>query len=315
MPNSSKLQSHTQNLKFLEKKSKENLLNPFGKIDVLLYYSIIAKIKKLQKFLLKREIASKIWLKNGFFIRRGSVMEPLYIEEFSNVSEEFFKLRSQMDLKKAREKLTKVQEKLWLYFPQGKLIDFFYATNKEGKNKPIGRIFFDIDRGKNATAENARNVTSMLFDLIKKDKEFKNLFKKFKLFVSWTGHSFHLYILLDKKISNSAYQKYFSFSKNDPLKDFTGKWAQKINEKLSIKVTGSHEKIANTVIIDPSQTPSGKLARCPFSLHMKNFNKINGVSVPLNEEQLKSKKIIKELESLTIEKVIKELDKWSKNLP
>ncbi len=289
----------------------KDVIKPFGKTDVLLYYSIIAS--KLNKFLQGKKIATKIWLPTGFFLRRGSQMEPLYIEEFKNVTKNLIKLRAEMPLQKARGKITKQQEKLWLYFPQDKLIDFFYATNNEGIDKPIERIYFDIDRGKNIKAEDAQKVTLELLKIIKKDKEFKKLIK-FKTIILWTGKSFHLYLLLKRKMPSSFYKKYLSYSKNVPLESFTGKWADQINKQTKFKVAGGHEKKPKTITIDPSQTPSGKLARCPFALHMKNPKEINGISVPLNEKMLRDKNLTKKLKTLTPDKVVKNLNNWAKNL-
>ncbi|UZE94024.1 MAG: hypothetical protein IB618_00400 [Candidatus Pacearchaeota archaeon] len=290
----------------------QDILKPFGKTDVLSYYSAIAN--KLKNFLKNKEIASKVWLPFGFFIKRGSKAQPLYIEEFSVVDNKLLELRSKTNLKRARDKITKQQDKIWGYFPQAKLIDFFYATNREGKGKPIDRIFFDIDRGKGTTAQQTQQVIIALIKTIRSDKEFKKLIK-FKTFLMWTGKSFHLYLMLNKAVPQSFYQKYISCKKDKPLESFTGRWAQKISKETKIKVKGGHEKTFNTIIIDPSQTPSGKLARCPFSLHMKSPKEVDGISVPLNEKMLQDKTLVKKLESLTPEKVIKNLNRWARNLP
>ncbi len=287
-------------------------MSDFSKKDVLDYYSIVAK--KLGNFLKNREIATKIWLPTGFFLRRGSKETPLYIDEFKAVNKKMMSLRSKMKLNKARDKVSKQQEKIWKYFPQDKLIDFHYATNKEGRNKPIDRIFIDIDRGKNINAKDAQKVTLTLIRTIKTDKKFKKLIK-FNLFVMWTGKSFHVYLFLKRKVPNRFYGKYIAYSKNNPMANFIGKWAKEIKEKTNLNVHGGHEKSVNTIVIDPSGTPSGKLARCPFSLHMKNAKEIDGVSVPLNEKMLESPGLTTKLESLTPEKVIKKINFWARNLP
>ena len=295
-------------------KKTQNILEPFGRKDVLLYYTTVAK--KLKKFLKNKEIATKIWLPNGFFfLKRGSKDEPLYIQEFSSVTKDLLELRSKFALKKARGKITKQQEKIWTYFPQNKLVDFFYATNNEGKGKAIERIYFDIDRGKGITAEQAQHVILALIRTIKKDKEFKKIIPLQKLFILWTGKSFHLYIMLKKNLPHNFYVKYLSYSKHKRLESFIGRWAEKIAKELKINVKGGHEKTAKTIVLDPSQTPSGKLARCPFALHMKNPKEIDGVSVPLNEKMLKDKNLITKLKSLTPDKVVKDLNNWAKNLP
>jgi len=238
----------------IAKKSK-NIIKPFGHTDVLLYYGIVAE--KLKKYLKDKEIATKIWLPNArmpFFLKRGSKSEPLYIDEFK-VDEKFLEIRKNIHkLNDARAKLTKTQIKIWDYFVPRKLLDFFYATNKEGKGKSLERIYFDIDRG-NISSEESIKVTKEFVDIIKGDNKFWDLIKG-KLFVLWTGSSFHVNIFLNKNVSNAFYEKYISYSKDEPLASFTGRWAKKINEKFKFKVNGGHEKIKKGVNIDPSQTPS-----------------------------------------------------------
>jgi hypothetical protein len=75
------------------------LLEPFASVDVLLLYSIVAP--HLKDFLHNREIATKIHVP-GFrnILKRGTKLEPLYIEEIIEaVDEEFLKLRSTHHLK------------------------------------------------------------------------------------------------------------------------------------------------------------------------------------------------------------------------
>ena len=72
------------------------------------------------------------------------------------------------------------------------------------------------------------------------------------------------------------------------------------------------EKI-NGINIDPSQTPSGKLCRAPFSLHMKNEKEVDGVAIPLEVKELNDKNLIKKLKGYTPENIIKELDKLEKS--
>ena len=87
----------------------KRVLKPEGKLDVLYYYSLVSK--KLLGFLKGKEIATKVWLGNFFFIRRGSKSPPLYIQELGNVSKNLLKLRSKMPLKEARDKGIKKQVK------------------------------------------------------------------------------------------------------------------------------------------------------------------------------------------------------------
>ncbi len=299
----------------LSKKSKD-VIKPFGQIDVLLYYGIVAE--KLKKYLAGKEIAAKIWLgKKGFMpylIKRGSKLTPLYIEEFKEVTPEFLELRQKLkNLKVAIGKINKTQAKIWEYFLPRHLSDLFYATNNEKAKKPIERIFFDIDRG-NVKIEYAQKVAAKLVELIRTDNKFWDLVKG-DLFVMWTGNSFHVYVFLKKEISTSVYDRYIAYSKKEPLLSFTGRWAKKINDSLKIKVIGGHEKQKGMVNIDPSQTPSGKLCRSVFSLHMKDENTIDGVALPLGLDMIKDKSLISKLIRYTPSGVINELDKLSKKLP
>ncbi len=294
---------------------RSEVLKPFGHTDVLLYYAIVAE--KLKGFLKGKELAAKIWLPHSnipFFLKRGSKLKPIYIEDLSCVDEKMLKLRSEVEnLKEARSKLSEKQALVWGYFVPRKLMDFFYATNNESPGKPIERIFFDIDRGRGVESEQAREVARLLVAEIKNDKEFNSRFK-FKIFVMWTGSGFHVYLLLSKQISNADYEKYFAYKKDFPLESFTGRWASAMQKKVKFKVQGGHEKLKDGINIDPSQTPSGKLARAPFSLHMKSATEINGVALPLSEEQLKDKQLIKRLKAYNPKKVIEELDSLSESL-
>jgi hypothetical protein len=298
------------------KKEAKSILKPYGHTDVLLYYSLVSRY--LKNFLKGKELAGKIWLPKGipFFIRRGSNMTPLYAEEMKNVDEKMLKMRADMNLDKAKGKISKVQEKIWSYFVPSKLIDFFYATNSEHPGKPIDRIFIDLDRGNGTSEDDARIVAQELIKAIKSDKELKKVMK-FKIFIMWTGSSFHVYLLMPKKYPHSFYEKYFKYSKDAPLSSFIGKWALKIDKKIGrkVKVSGGHEKIAGAIILDPSQTPSGKLARAPFSLHMKNALETNGVAVPVSEKELSDKNLIKKLKAYTPESVLKNIKQLARNIP
>lgn len=286
--------------------TKRGVLYSSGQLDCLSYYKKI--FSKLKNFLGDREIATKIYLKGNipYIIKRGSKDEPLFINEVK-ISNKFIELRKAEDLEDVREKLSKTEEKIWHYFVPRKITEMHYACNHE-QGKAIDRIFIDIDRGKKYSAEDSRKVALELLELIKKDKELKKLFK-FKTFILWTGKSFHIYLMLNKKFPVSFYNNFFSWNKNG--KTFTEKWAGNISEKTGIKVEAHHEKEANKIILDSSGTPPGKLARCPFSLHVSIKGEIDGVSVPLKENELKRKNIIDELLSLTPNKVVKNLSKYS----
>jgi hypothetical protein len=290
-----------------------NILKPNGYIDVICYYSKIAP--KLKKFLKNKEIATKIYLPYGLptLLKRGSKEEPLYIQEFIHgTNKKFLDMREKYrKLADARNKLTKEQIKIWEYFVPRKLIEFLYATNKEGPGKDLDRIYFDIDR-KDISAINSQEVAKKLLEIIKQDKDFKI---KYKEFVLWTGNSFHVYLFFNKKVNHDFYEKNIHFNKDKPLESFTGRWVEKIKKQIKVNVIAGHEKISKTINIDPSQSPSGKMGRVPFSLYVKDPKNISGIAIPLNYKDLSDKNLINKLKSYTPEKVIAELNKLSKKIP
>ncbi len=292
----------------------KDVIRPFGEMDVLPFYSSVSA--KLKKFLKGKELATKVLLQDPNMpklLHRGSKEEPLYIEEMEEVDDDFLALRK-AHLGEVRDKLTKTQQKIWAYFPPRKLIDFLYATNGEKPGGPIDRVFIDIDRGKGVTSRQAQLVTDVLVNEIIPKEAY--LPTKREPFVMWTGSSFHVYLFLNKPAPNKFYVKNFQYSKNDPEANFTGEWAKIIAKETGLKVVGGHEKQENQINIDPSQTPSGKLARVPLgSLHMKDADTIDGLSVPIGKKMLKKSDLIEKLKSYTPEKVLKELDSLAKLLP
>lgn len=299
-------------------KECRDITKPYGETDVLLYYGLVAP--KLEEYLNKKMLASKVWLPNGKFpnfINRGSKLAPLYIEGMIEaITPEFLELRKGHHLEDVRSKLTKEQIKTWQYFVPRKMCDFFYATNGEGIGLPLDRIFFDIDRGNDISAENAQKVAELLVEIIKNDADFnKQVGYEQKIIPAWTGNSFHIYLHLKKQIPNAFYDRYIQYSKSKPLESFTGRWAAEINKSLDVKVAGGHEKIKNTLNIDPSQSPSGKLCRVLLSsLHMKDAKTIDGLSLPIESKMLKDKRLIEELKAYTPKKVIGELDILAKRI-
>jgi len=282
-----------------------------NEIDVLPYYK---KVAEKLSFLKNRELATKVWIPDNIkLLKRGSKLKPIFIQDLLlNIDSNFLKLRK-FHLDQVRNKLTKKQELIWQYFPPRKLSELVYATNHEKPGKPIKIIYFDIDRT-NVSAEIAQRVALELLNLIKTDQKFNTLVK-YKIMPMWTGKSFHIYLILKKEMPPEFYTKYIQYSKESPLDSFTGVWAKKISEKLKLKVLGGHEKKKNQITIDPSQTPSGKLARAPFSLHLKDAKTIDGIALPLNQEDLTKKNLTKILFSYNADKLIKDLDKFSRNIP
>ncbi|OEC88364.1 MULTISPECIES: hypothetical protein [Methanobacterium] len=305
-------------LSFAEK-NLEELVTPFGQTDVLLLYAIAAG--RLKKYLGDRELAGKIWMPSGrmrYLIKRGSKLEPLFAHELEEaVTLEFLELRSKTEhLSSAKKEITDVQAKVWQYFLPRKLSDFFYATNHEGPGKEIDRIFFDIDRSNGISAEQAQETTQIFVETIKEDQELEELLGNYDLSINWTGNSFHVLFFLDELMPSPFYDEHFQYSKNDPERNFTGKWAKKINEQVEFKVAGGHERQGNSINIDPSQSPSGKLCRVPLgSLHMENPETINGISVPITEKMLYNEDLISKLTLYTPKDIIKNLSEIEKNLP
>jgi DNA primase len=288
---------------------EKEVLKPYSSLDVLYYYSQVSRY--LEKFLAGREIATKTILKNFVFLKRGSNSLPLYIQDLRKVDKKMIKLRASHGLGEVKNQLTDKQILIWRYFVPRKLVNFFYATNTEKPGKPIDRIFIDIDR-QACSPDDARKVCSELIKEIKQDSYFNKLLK-FKIFIMWTGSSFHIYLLLNKKINLDFYNQYLSYGKNKP-DSFITKWAQEITRKTKIQVKPGHEREKLAIILDSSNTPSGKLARAPFSLHIKGYDEADGVSIPLAEKDLENRNIILELKKLTPQKVLKNIKNYAKLL-
>jgi len=229
----------------------------------------------------------------------------------------FLELRKS-HLNEVEERLTPLQKKVWNYFLPRKLSDFFYATNNETAGGFLDRVFFDLDRGKNVTAEKAQEVAREFAEIIGGSSELAQLLGyKPKIFSSWTGSSFHVYVMLKKPVPNSVYSSSFKCEskKKEPL-TLAEKWVEELKKRVDVKVFGGHEKIEDAVVIDPSQTPSGKLARVPLgALHMKSAKEVDGVSVPLELKMLAEKGLVKNLRAYTPKKVLDELKELGKRLP
>jgi hypothetical protein len=295
----------------MEKEAQNiNIIYPYGELDLLYFYSKVSG--KLINFLKDKEIATKILLPKGpFILKRGSNSPKLFIEDFKEVNERMLSFRKH-HLDEVKDKLNEKQKIIWRYFVPRKMINFFYACNTENLSEKIERIFIDIDR-KNLSSDEAQKVCDGLIKIIKNDKEFKEIANWKKITILWTGSSFHVYILLKKKLGIDFYNKYLSYGKGKE-ESFLVKWAGQVSEKTGINVNAGHEKTEGEIILDSSNTPPGKLARAPFSLHFKDAKTIDGICVPVSEEQLGDKVLVKKLRELTPEKVLKNLDEYSKLL-
>lgn len=298
-------------------KRADDPIRPFGEVDVLPYYGTLAPY--LVKYLRDKEIAAKIWLREGYVLRvlkRGSKDQPLFIEEMADaVTPELIELRRTAgELKKVRSEITEKQALTWSYFVPRRLIDFLYATNKEGEGKEIDRVFLDIDRGEGTSARDSLQIAKLLLDEISGDEEMGE-YMKGEPYLSWTGASFHLLFELKRPQPASFYHRYLEVSGVKKLDTSSARWIESIKKNTDIPVVGGHEKVKNAISIDPSQTPSGKLCRVPLgALHMKDASTVDGVSVPLKPDMLEES-IIGELEAYTPAKIVDVLPELAKRLP
>ncbi|MFH1307421.1 MAG: hypothetical protein ABIH72_01045 [archaeon] len=285
----------------------KEVLKPYGSLDVLYFYSKVARAN--EKFLRGKELATKTLLPRGkpFFIKRGTIGRPLYIHNLRHVDKKMLQLRAEHGLEEVKNQLNYIQTHIWYYFIPRKLIHFFYACNHEGIGRAIDRVFIDIDRS-NLSPEDARKVALSLVKNIKKDEKFNKMLG-YKTLILWTGSSFHVYLLLKNKIRFNFYAQYLSYGE-EKKDSFLMKWAKQVTSDTKISVQAGHEKKPNMIIIDSSGTPSGKLARVPFSLHMKSVDEVDGVCVPVSQKELEDKGLVKRLQKLTPELVLKNLKKY-----
>jgi hypothetical protein len=79
-----------------------------------------------------------------------------------------------------------------------------------------------------------------------------------------------------------------------------------------LTVLAGHERRKGALILDSSNTPPGKLARCPFSLHIKDAETIDGIAIPLEMKDLEDKKLISRLQSLLPEKIWENIKTYNK---
>ncbi|EKD25648.1 MAG: hypothetical protein ACD_80C00009G0008 [uncultured bacterium (gcode 4)] len=287
----------------------KDFLHPYGNLDVLWRYGKVAPY--LKKFLKGKEIASKIVGEDFVLLKRGTKNPPLFIDDFDEIDEKYLELRATHHLDEVKDQLTSKQILLRKYFVPRKLINFFYACNNEYGNT-IDRIFIDIDRQDNS-ADDARKVTLELIRIISSDKQFTKLID-YKTLILRTGASFHVYLLLKKPIDHAFYDSNLSYGK-DKENSFISRRAREVSQATKIHVFAAHERKKWAIILDTSNTPPGKLARCPFSLHIKDSKTIDSIAVPVSEQELADPKLISKLEKLTPESIWKDIKKYSSLLP
>ena len=67
------------------------------------------------------------------------------------------------------------QALVWYYFAPRRFVEFHYATNREGEGREINRVFYDIDRGRGVTAEDAIEVAALLAQAAMEDEQVSEL--------------------------------------------------------------------------------------------------------------------------------------------
>ncbi len=292
----------------------DDILHPNGQLDVTLLYALAADA--MQDYLGERELSGKIPIPDGpVLLKRGSELAPLTAAELvAAVDEDFLTLRNDPGhLDDARDDLTDVQEKVWQYFYPRKYAEFLYATNHEGEGKPIDRIFFDIDRAGDITAEDALQVTRRFVEVLEDDEVAADITEL--MIIKWTGASFHVELLLTEKQPGFFYDNHVFASKTTKKDTITGRAVKTLNEEMDLTVVGTHEKEEGHVVIDPSQTPSGKLNRVPLgSLHMADAETVDGVSVPLTKDELFDDGVLDMVQSYTPDSLVRDMDELGEKL-
>ncbi len=296
-------------------KSSGDVLRPHGDLDVLAYYGLIAP--KLEAYLHGRELATRTWLPQGRIrsvMKRGSHGPPLYIRQLVRaVTPQMVNARAKYaHLEEGRNVLSPDQALVWYYFPPRRLVEFHYATNREGEGREINRIFYDIVRGRGITAEDAIEVAAVLAQAAMEDEQVRELTRG-KPFVSWTGSSFHLLLSLKEMQPARFYHDQIEYSGRG--RTLTDRLIDRVTKEAAVPVTGGNGRLPGHVTIDPSQTPSGRLCRVPLgSLQMSNAAAVEGVSVPLTMDMLRREEVAR-LQRYTPRKIIDELDDLAKRLP
>jgi hypothetical protein len=295
--------------------SSGDVLRPYGELDVLAYYGLIAQ--KLEGYLHGRELATRTWLPQGrirVMVKRGSREPPLYVGQLARaVTPEMMQARAKFaHLEAARHVLSPDQALAWFYFVPRKYVEFHYATNREGEGREINRVFYDVDRGRGVAAEDAIEVAALLATAIMEDERAGELVRG-KPFVAWTGSSFHLLLSLKEMQPARFYREQLEYSGRG--RTLTDRLIGRVIREAKVPVAGGHVRLPGHVTVDPSGTPSGHLCRVPLgSLHMSDARNIDGVSVPLTLDMLR-REGVDGLRSYNPEKVIRELDVLARRLP
>jgi len=282
--------SHTTNHGPKQDLYDEHIIKPYGHRDYLFFYKHVAWI--IQDFIKNRPIGTKILIPNGpQLIKRASKLGPIYCKDIiENVDVNYLKLRSNMHLKDVQHMLSEKQKLIWKYFLPRKSIEFFYSTNGEVfggksalKEEPmIDRIFLDIDR-KDISFYEVTKIMIRLVQIFEEDnirRFVSEHISDYKTFVMYTGNSWHIYLLLNHKVKENLYFRFIQHKNSELVPSLATRIVNLLKQEFP-NVSIGHEKKQHSVIIDPSQTPFGKLARAPYSLHLKQAYDIDGIAVPI----------------------------------
>lgn len=297
----------------------ENILRPYGDIDLLLYYGLIAE--KLQPYLHGRELATRTWLPKGRIravVKRGSLNHPFYIEEMAGaVTPSLMRAREKYEhLDDAKHVLSPEQALAWFYFAPRKYMGFHYATNREGEGREISRVVYDVVPGRNMSAEDAIEVAALLVQAVLEDDQAGRMLSG-RPFVSWTGSSFNVALSLNGLQSASFYRAQIEYTGKGYT--LTDRLIAYVTKASKVPIAGGPVRPPGHITIDPSQTPSGHLCRVPLgSLNMESASAaggvIGGVSVPLTLDML-SRDEVADLRAYTPQRIIDELDGLARRLP
>jgi hypothetical protein len=296
-------------------KSSGDVLQPHGKLDVLAYYGLIAP--KLETYLHGRELATRTWLPQSRIrsvVKRGSQGPPLYIRQLARaVTPQMINARMKYaHLEEGRNVLSPDQALVWYYFPPRRLVEFLYATNREGEGREINRFFYDIGQGRGVTAEDAIEVAALLAQAAVDDDQAREMTRG-NPFVSWTGSSFHVMLSLKELQPARFYHDQIEYSGHG--RTLTDRLIDRVTKEARVPVTGGHTRVPGHVNIDPSRTPSGHLCQVPLGcLHMSDAATVEGVSVPLTRDMLCREEVAR-LRRYTPGKIIDELDELARRLP
>lgn len=289
--------------------SVDDVVRPVGQVDPVLLYAVVADAAA--DYLGDRELCGKIHIPDGpVLLKRGSELEPLTAAMLADaVDRAFLELRDDPGhLDDVRDQLSTAQERVWQYFYPRKYSEFLYATNHEGEGRPIDRVFFDIDRGSGTSAHDALAAARAFVDALDGTVDVPH-----DRVIAWTGASFHVELLLPEERPASFYHdRIFDPGSDDTV---TAQAVAAVDEQVDVPVRQGHEKADGAIIVDPSQTPSGKLNRVPLgSLHLADATTVDGVSVPLTRDELFADGVLDRLQAYTPEQVVDEIDTLAEKL-